>query len=248
MTNYHYNPVNGKTGKCDATVKPCRYGQTQEQHGESPGQARANYERSMESELLPAAVSTTVNRPVEGDVFVTVRNSYGEEVEVWSSDAGRSLPSGSYAGYYYDEQRDADVEILATVDRQGAMTVEENLGGFEPEQQPDEVEDRRRAVEAAHSTLNDMGYDIDRLDEFAAGARFRGDYDGALESLRRMDSSDPVSLSQELDRLEMHSDNIRESAHEATGDPVNDERRLAFSERFADAVEELREECFLDEY
>lgn len=247
MANYHYNPANGKTGKCDATVRPCRYGQSQEQHGTSPGEARANYERSMESELLPSAVSTSVNRPVEREVFVTLRNHYGEEVEVWSSAADR-LPSGSYAGYYYDEQRDADVEILATVDRQGVMTVEENIGGFEPEQQPDEVEERQQAVAATQSTLGNMGYEIDRLDEFAAGARFRGDYQAAMDTLDSMDTSDPVNLSRDLDQLEIYSDNIRESAHEHTGDPANDERRLAFSENFADAVDQLREECFLDEY
>ena len=57
MANFHFNPKTGRTGKCDATVKPCRFGQTQEQHGNSPVEARANYERSMESELLPTADS-----------------------------------------------------------------------------------------------------------------------------------------------------------------------------------------------
>ena len=54
MANFHFNPKTGRTGKCDATVKPCRFGQSQEQHGNSPVEARANYERSMESELLPS--------------------------------------------------------------------------------------------------------------------------------------------------------------------------------------------------
>ena len=57
MANFHFNPDTGRTGKCDATVRPCRFGQSQEQHGNSPQEASANYERTMESELLPSAAS-----------------------------------------------------------------------------------------------------------------------------------------------------------------------------------------------
>ena len=63
MANFHFNPKTGRTGKCDATVRPCRFGQTQEQHGNTPADARANYERSMESELLPTAAESKKPAP-----------------------------------------------------------------------------------------------------------------------------------------------------------------------------------------
>lgn len=74
---YHFNPETGRTGKCDATVRPCRFQQTEEEHGSTPAEARANYERTMESELLPveasAPVDASADEPVELELdFATV--------------------------------------------------------------------------------------------------------------------------------------------------------------------------------
>ena len=69
---YHFNPETGRTGKCDATVRPCRFQQTEEEHGSTPAEARANYERTMESELLPveasAPVDASADEPVELEI------------------------------------------------------------------------------------------------------------------------------------------------------------------------------------
>lgn len=57
---FHFNPETGRTGKCSAQVQ-CRFGQSEEQHGSSRQEARANYERTMEGELFANTASKKVN-------------------------------------------------------------------------------------------------------------------------------------------------------------------------------------------
>lgn len=59
---FHFNPDTGRTGKCDAKVK-CRFGQSDGEHGATREEARANYEKTMESELIPSAESNGANDP-----------------------------------------------------------------------------------------------------------------------------------------------------------------------------------------
>ena len=72
---YHFNPETGRTGKCDATVKPCRFKQTEEEHGATPVEARANYERFMESELLPTEDSVALSEEAEPKIPSTDFNA-----------------------------------------------------------------------------------------------------------------------------------------------------------------------------
>lgn len=76
---YHFNPETGRTGKCDATVKPCRFKQTEEEHGATPVEARANYERFMESELLPTEDSVALSEEAEPKIPST---DFNEKVEL----------------------------------------------------------------------------------------------------------------------------------------------------------------------
>lgn len=48
---FHFNPKTGRTGKCAAQVQ-CRFGQSDDQHGATREEARANYENQMAPELF----------------------------------------------------------------------------------------------------------------------------------------------------------------------------------------------------
>ncbi len=48
---FHFNPATGRTGKCEAQ-RGCRFGQSEDQHGETREAARANYEKHMAGELF----------------------------------------------------------------------------------------------------------------------------------------------------------------------------------------------------
>ncbi len=57
---FHFNPDTGRTGKCEAK-KGCRFGQSEDQHGASREDARANYEKHMEGELFSNTSSSSEN-------------------------------------------------------------------------------------------------------------------------------------------------------------------------------------------
>ncbi len=48
---FHFNPTTGRTGKCEAK-KSCRFNQSDDQHGATREEARANYEAQMAPELF----------------------------------------------------------------------------------------------------------------------------------------------------------------------------------------------------
>lgn len=58
---FHFNPESGRTGKCSAQVQ-CRFGQSEDQHGASREEARANYESQMEPQLFANTTSKATGR------------------------------------------------------------------------------------------------------------------------------------------------------------------------------------------
>lgn len=59
---FHFNPDTGRTAKCLA-VHQCRFGQSDEQHGATRDEARANYESQMAPELFSNTASKSEEKP-----------------------------------------------------------------------------------------------------------------------------------------------------------------------------------------
>lgn len=97
---FHFNPESGRTGKCSAQVQ-CRFGQSEEQHGASREEARANYEAQMEPDLFSNTASKGADRepkPLTKRGIAEVRAKFletrvgaqGNEYYLWRNDKARA--------------------------------------------------------------------------------------------------------------------------------------------------------------
>ena len=89
---FHFNPDSGRTGKCSAQVQ-CRFGQSDDQHGATREEARANYEKTMETELF----ANTVSKP-DARTDDEVRESLVTR---------QYYPNGNYANYWKSDKASA---------------------------------------------------------------------------------------------------------------------------------------------
>lgn len=89
---FHFNPDTGRTGKCAAQVQ-CRFNQSDDQHGATREEARANYEKTMEGELFANTSSKTAGKSDEEVRETLVTRQY--------------YPNGNYSNYWKSHNAEA---------------------------------------------------------------------------------------------------------------------------------------------
>lgn len=99
---FHFNPDTGRTGKCAAQMK-CRFGQSDDQHGATREEARANYEKTMESELFANTSSKTAGKTDEEIRETLVTRQY--------------YPNGNYSNYWKSRNAEAAAARVFLEDR-----------------------------------------------------------------------------------------------------------------------------------
>ena len=99
---FHFNPATGRTGKCAAQVQ-CRFGQSDDQHGATREEARANYERAMEGELFANTSSKTAGKGDEEVRETLVARQY--------------YPNGNYSNYWKSKNAEAAATRVLLEDR-----------------------------------------------------------------------------------------------------------------------------------
>jgi hypothetical protein len=79
--------------------------------------------RQLEELYRPQAEKATPAVIAE-DVFVTLRDSQGQEVENYARSLGKDVPAGIYEGSYYNESTQEEERVTVTVDSSGGTLVQ----------------------------------------------------------------------------------------------------------------------------